>query len=225
VARSPNRVLQGTRRRAEIIEAAMTFFAHHGYRGASLAAIAEDVNITQPGLLHHFGSKRGLLLAVLEERDRRDRIDVDARHAEANVFEALKLLVAHNMDAREIVKLFTVLTAEAAVQEEHPAHVHFAERYAEITKRTVEQFEQEKARGDLAPNADSELISRLLLAMMDGLQIQWLLDPSVDMYRAFSAFVDLLAVALSGESADTTLRETPTPARARKTAGRTRRPA
>jgi AcrR family transcriptional regulator len=221
VARSPNRVLQGDRRRAEIIEAAMTFFAHHGYRGASLAAIAQDVNITQPGLLHHFGSKRGLLLAVLEERDRRDRIDVDARHAEANVFEALKSLVAHNMDAREIVKLFTVLTAEAAVQEEHPAHVHFAERYAGITERTVEQLEQEKARGDLAPDTDSELVSRLLLAVMDGLQIQWLLDPSVDMFRAFSAFVDMLTVALSGESADNTLREIP--ARAGKTAGRTRR--
>jgi len=199
----------------------MTFFAQQGYRGASLAAIAQDVNITQPGLLHHFGSKRELLLAVLEERDRRDRIDVDARHAEANVFEALESLVAHNADAREIVKLFTVLTAEAAVQEEHPAHVHFAERYAGITERIVEQLEQEKARGDLAPDTDSELVSRLLLAVMDGLQIQWLLDPSVDMVGAFSAFVGVIAVALSGESADTTLREAP--AGAGKTAGRTHR--
>jgi AcrR family transcriptional regulator len=185
----------------------MTFFARHGYRGASLAAIAQDANITQPGLLHHFGSKRALLLAVLEERDRRDRLGVDARVAEADAFDALQLLVAHNANAREIVKLFTVLTAEAAVQEEHPAHTHFAERYAGITERTVDQLEEEKARGHLASDTDSELVCRLLLAVMDGLQIQWLLDPSVDMVGAFAAFVSIITVGLSGESAPTPLRE------------------
>ena len=38
----------------EILWPASDMFAEHGYRGASLALIAERVDMSTPGLLHHF---------------------------------------------------------------------------------------------------------------------------------------------------------------------------
>ena len=59
-------------RRAEIVRAALEVIAERGYRGASLAAVAERVGLTQQGLLHYFPTKDALLVAVLEERDQWD---------------------------------------------------------------------------------------------------------------------------------------------------------
>ena len=53
-------------RRAEIVRAALEVIAERGYRGASLAAVAERVGLTQQGLLHHFPTKEALLVAVMD---------------------------------------------------------------------------------------------------------------------------------------------------------------
>ena len=60
---------KGRERRAAILAAADEAFAKHGFRGASLATIADSVGLTQPGLLHHFPSKEHLLLEVLRYRE------------------------------------------------------------------------------------------------------------------------------------------------------------
>ena len=49
-------------------------------------------------------------------------------------------------------------------------------------------LEMGKASGEIAADVDCDIVARLLLAMMDGLQIQWLLDPDFDMARAFGTF-------------------------------------
>ncbi|MFF3148912.1 TetR/AcrR family transcriptional regulator, partial [Streptomyces sp. NPDC057927] len=44
-------------RRAEIVRAALEVIAERGYRGASMASVAERVGLTQQGLLHYFPTK------------------------------------------------------------------------------------------------------------------------------------------------------------------------
>jgi AcrR family transcriptional regulator len=50
-------------RRAEILDAALTEFAQHGYEGTSTDAIARRVGISQPYLFRLFGTKKELYLA------------------------------------------------------------------------------------------------------------------------------------------------------------------
>ena len=59
-------------RREEILQAASDLFGVRGFRGTSLASIAEAVDLTEPGLLHYFPSKVNLLQSVLEYRDHQD---------------------------------------------------------------------------------------------------------------------------------------------------------
>ncbi|MCI0511213.1 TetR family transcriptional regulator [Chromohalobacter marismortui] len=58
----------GTRARNEnvILEAAEHVFACHGYRGASVQAIAEAAGLPKSNVLYYVGSKRKLYVALLE---------------------------------------------------------------------------------------------------------------------------------------------------------------
>ncbi|MCV7196014.1 TetR/AcrR family transcriptional regulator [Mycobacterium angelicum] len=59
---------QASRRREQLVDAALTVFAAKGVDGASIKDIASAASVT-PGLLYHyFSSKEALVVAVLEER-------------------------------------------------------------------------------------------------------------------------------------------------------------
>ncbi|MFJ9897480.1 TetR/AcrR family transcriptional regulator [Streptomyces sp. NPDC091280] len=173
-------------RRAEIVRAALEVIAERGYRGASLAAVAERVGLTQQGLLHHFPTKDALLVAVLEERDRWDAIP-DSRWP----IDLLASLVEYNAMRPAIIQTFSALLGES-VTEGHPARDYFTARYARVRAGMADVLRAEY--GDTLPNGlTPERTAPLLVAVMDGLQYQWLLDPeSVDMPAAFRDFVTLL---------------------------------
>ena len=53
-----------------IVKAARDLFAERGYRATSMDAIAEAAQISRSSVFWHFGSKQGLLKAVLGEVSR-----------------------------------------------------------------------------------------------------------------------------------------------------------
>lgn len=59
----------GRATRLAIVEQAATSFAQKGFYGASLRGIARELGVDHTLLLHHFGNKHGLLLAVIEWYD------------------------------------------------------------------------------------------------------------------------------------------------------------
>jgi AcrR family transcriptional regulator len=54
--------------RARLLAAAREVFAQRGYNGASLDLVSEHAGCTKGALYHHFGSKEGLLLALMDEQ-------------------------------------------------------------------------------------------------------------------------------------------------------------
>lgn len=172
-------------RRAEILAAATEAIATKGFRGTSLADIALTVGVSQPGLLHHFPSKEQLLLAVLEQRDQEDTALVDAIWAEPDkgFVESLLAVCAHNVERPEIVRLYAIMTAES-IDPSHPAHEFFRGRYDRVRRRLTEHVRKDQVGGRLAPDLDPDEVAVDVLALMDGMQVQWLLDPSLDMCAA-----------------------------------------
>ncbi len=53
-------------RKEQIIRAATSLIAEQGLSGASMGRIAEIVGISEPAIYRHFGSRREILLAVLD---------------------------------------------------------------------------------------------------------------------------------------------------------------
>ncbi len=175
-AQAPRGYAKGRARRREILDQAMALFGEAGYRGASLREIATRCGLSHPGLLHHFPTKEALLLAVLEHRDEVDAELLSGRAGLA-MLRGLVGLAALNATRPGIVELFTVLSAEATAAG-HPAHAYFARRY-QATVGTIERaYEQARADGVLQPGIEAAAAARQFVALMDGLQIQWLLSHS-----------------------------------------------
>jgi AcrR family transcriptional regulator len=181
---------KGRERRDAILAAANEVFAKRGFRGASLATIAKHVGLSEPGLLHHFASKEELLLELLELRDQHDDERIEqARAAHTNMHDVLLELCRQNAGRPGIVRLFTILAAES-VDEDHPAHAWFFDRYTERRRHVASAVAAEQREGRIDPAFDADTLASQVLAMFDGLQIQWLLDPqSVDMVAVFENFL------------------------------------
>lgn len=187
-ARAGRRTTRPEERRQDILEAALALFAERGYRGASLATIAEKVGLTQQGLLHYFPSKERLLAEVLRLRDERDMATLGSARP---TLDALARIVELNQERRGMVQSYTVLSADS-VTEGHPAREFFTERYERLRTELAAMVSEELGSGlraDLTP----ETAATLLIAVMDGLQLQWLLsDEQVDMAGAFRGMLGLL---------------------------------
>ncbi|MEU9204918.1 TetR/AcrR family transcriptional regulator [Streptomyces sp. NPDC048332] len=189
---------KGRAKRVEILDQAMAMFGEAGYRGASLRLIATRCGISHPGLLHHFPTKGSLLLAVLERRD-----EVDGEWfsvGEPRGVDCLRRLVdlaVLNAERRGIVELFSVLAAEAT-SAEHPAHAYFVERYRNLVRNTAISYAEARDAGALREGVDPGLAAQQLVALMDGLQTQWLLsDCATDMAGVMRAHLQAqLSVAL-----------------------------
>jgi AcrR family transcriptional regulator len=183
-ARGPYKA--GRARQEEILVAATQIFASDGYRGGSLRDIAKTLGVTPGAILHHFGSKEQLLVAVLADRDEHSR-DAVATFLEYNdTVGSLRAIVADNEARPGLMRLFATLAAEA-VSPEHPAHVFFAERYSRITTFIGEGLDREGFSS--SSGASNAQIASLVLATMDGLQLQWLMQPGFSMTAAFDVML------------------------------------
>ena len=194
-----------------ILRAATELFARGGYRDASLASVADAVGLTPPGLLHHFPSKPDLLVGLLKEREQRDKAvvaDALMKHP-GDVVSLLQALVAHNAAERNDTWLHTVLSSEAT-SPDHPAHDFFVARYTRVRTALARTIAKQASASGLAED-EIQALAAICMAVMDGLQVQWLLDPQANMVASFSVFGKLLENALRTESnvPETSVQERP----------------
>lgn len=186
------RAPKGEKRREELLDAALQVFSLEGYSGASVAQVAKIVGISVAGLLHHFPSKISLLMGVLERRDEVNRKIADEVRTDntlTGLLSSLRAINRSNATAPGVVRAFTILNAESLV-EGHPAWNWFQERYQIIHARMIDQFKGLVEAGEVRADVDLAGLTQEILAMMDGLQIQWLRFPQkVDLVERFDSYI------------------------------------
>jgi AcrR family transcriptional regulator len=187
-----NRQPRGDRRRQQILDAAVALFGAKGYRGTGVAALAERVGMTATGMLYYFGSKERLLQEVVAERDRRDVLDLDSL-----TLSSFRELGRHNAETASLTRLYVVLGAES-LDADDPLHDFFIDRYEMARKLVRSVIEREQDGGNFRADLDVEQIAREVIAVLMGLEIQWLTDPErVDLAEAMEAYFDRLIAELS----------------------------
>lgn len=177
---------KGDARRERIVEVATEIFGTQGFRAATMLQIAGACGISRTGLLHHFPTKESLLEAVLARRDTGSDADpADPRPVDPldgrTMLRRLVAVVEHNATQPRIVNLFSVLSAEAG-DPSHPAHAYFRRRYSRLRAELEHAADALRDAGQLAPGTDPHALAVEIIALMDGLQVQWVLAPEdVDM--------------------------------------------
>ncbi|MGR0318217.1 TetR/AcrR family transcriptional regulator [Agromyces sp. ZXT2-3] len=177
-------------RRAEIVRAALASFAEHGYERASIRDIAARANVTHAALLRHFASKDELLLAALAQRDADDeQLAMRLMQSKAPAERVLSSVFAEEFAHPDRQRNWLAITV-AATNPDHPAHEFF------IARR--ERMRSHFSSGRLGTADDGEELTAdekvtMMLAMIDGLRIQALLDPSRETLPLLETFMRLIA--------------------------------
>ncbi|NYE20633.1 TetR/AcrR family transcriptional regulator [Microbacterium immunditiarum] len=184
--REPKMRQETIQRREEILKAAMQTFGSRGYNKAPLTEIAEQVDMTHAGILHHFGTKDRLLLEVLSYRDQTDVAHLEGKHIPDGIDLFRHLIHTAFLNSRRagIVQAYAVLSAES-VTDDHPAKEFFEQRYETLRREVRHAFEVVCAEHGVTDRDAIDDASASILAVMDGLQVQWLLAPdAVDLASA-----------------------------------------
>ncbi|MFF5138607.1 TetR/AcrR family transcriptional regulator [Streptomyces sp. NPDC013157] len=183
-------------RRAQIVRAALASFAEHGFERASLRDIAARAGVTHAALLRHFSGKEELLLTALARREELDEEQADRILAAGTSGAAvLGQVLADEFADPDYLRHWLALSI-AATNPAHPAHEYFARRGERLRRRL---------RDDSAPAAQTRTNltgddkTVMVLAMMDGLRIQALLDPSQDPLRLMEPFIRMLITPAESE--------------------------
>ncbi|ABW12531.1 hypothetical protein Franean1_3120 [Parafrankia sp. EAN1pec] len=93
-------------------------------------------------------------------------------------------------DQPGLMRLF-VESAAAATDPSHPAHEFYARRYEELSSYIVSRLAGPVEAGRIRGDVPLEDVARLPLAVIDGLRMQWLLNPAVDMAKLAESFIRL----------------------------------
>ena len=188
---------KGVARREQILHEALLAYAESDSSGPSLRSIAERVGLSERGLLHYFASKDELYISILAERDASDvaLLDFDAP------VDEVALMRSESSQTPGLVRLFLEM-AVAAPDSTNAAHGFFTRRYARLRQDIARMFSRTlKSLGtDNLQDSDAEFAARVLVAASDGLQLQWLLDPSIDMKADLQRLARALEATPRGES-------------------------
>lgn len=183
-----SRQSRGDQRRQQILDAAVELFAERGFRGTGVAALAKRVGMTATGMLYYFGTKERLLHEVVAERDRSELSSVAADLT----LDDLRRIGADNEASAELTRLYVVLGAEN-LDAGDPLHDFFVDRYARGRRFVADVLAAEMARGRVRADVDVPAVAAEVLAVLMGLEIQWLMDPAaVDLAASVDAYIDRL---------------------------------
>jgi len=189
---------QSARSRTALIEAATTLFAERGFRETSVQAIGDRAGVSRGSIFWHFGSKEGLLWAVVKQ-------SFEAWEAEVLVpdvgtaigVEAIRrALSAHRRfltERGEALRLFYVLMFEALGP--HPELVReFAALHARLRELTVGWIREAIDAGEIRDDVDPASVVIFITGALGGLAYQWLLDPGgFDLGRVYEDLEKTLA--------------------------------
>jgi len=132
---------------------ALHVFWSKGYEGASLTDLTEAMGITRPSLYAAFGNKEALFRKALAEHM--------ARGAMENV--------AGVDEPHGCLRVMSSVACGPAAQSIHDEVVA---RSNKGKQALVERFERAKAEGDLPAHVDTEGLTRVLIAILQGISVQ-----------------------------------------------------
>lgn len=187
--------------RSRVLDAAMEVFAAKGFRGGSLEDIAKRAGVVRGAVLYHFGNKEGVLTALLARRDTDVRLMEESQlqspgSPTADLLAKIRMRSPRIRAALDAMKLAHLLEAEAA-DVGHPAREWIAQRAMRIRSHFASHFPSGVRAASTGTEIDPDSLAALTLAVITGLESQWLVDPDrIDFDRVLEVYEAIVLTAL-----------------------------
>lgn len=186
MTRRAPRTPQGEASRQRLVEAAIALFAERGYAATGIDAVCRRAGVARTALYWHFGSKEGLLAAVIERVGRAWIEEIrKSAYLAADPEERLERLVqAWQALVEEQPHLLRLLLL---VQLERGGSSRATRRALERVRREAETALVQGMEDSLgAPVPDADLIAHTMLSLLSGALLRRLIDPEVALDRLFA---------------------------------------
>jgi len=189
--------------RARLLDAAATLFAERGIDAVSVDAVADQAERTSGSVYAHFGSKQGLLLALLDEWAHSLVTVIAAEFELAATVEDRLRAVAVNVvtnpsdQTRRLLLLERELWLRAARDPEVAQAMRARSR--EAHERLSKGFAAWIADGVVAPVAAPDVLATVFRALVIGFETQHRIDPaSLDTDQVAAALAMVTGVSAAG---------------------------
>ncbi|MCP4164743.1 MAG: TetR family transcriptional regulator [Chloroflexi bacterium] len=171
---------EATQTRQMILDAALTIFSKQGYQAARLQEIAEAAGVTRGAIYHHFESKAGLYITLIEQASEQFDAVIAQAITEGGTFQ--------QVGTRVLVNAWTCLEEDphlAKVVELFNFKTGFTSELAEINQRREDESEtlvnyvagfmrQAIEDGELGADLDPVITARAFIAYQNGVMNLWL---------------------------------------------------
>lgn len=184
---------RGQRTRATILAAAVEVASRVGPARTTLAKVARAAGVSNGTVHYHFSSMTDLLIDALRTRDV-ELTEPLAPLIEVGGIEGLEtlpLVGAYAVEKPGSARLHALLMADA-IDPDHFAHRWFRRRQPIMHAMFQNAIEVGQARGEIRGEVDAARVGASILAFMDGITLQFALDPRVDVVLEYETFFGML---------------------------------
>jgi AcrR family transcriptional regulator len=177
---------RGVRTEEAILQATMRLLASRGIQGTSLDLLAEEVGVAKSSILWHFGSKEELLLRVAERVYEEVASGPVQRILALPTFEeraeaSWKFFSETLRQKPELRRVILYLIFES-VEGRPELRARLQQLY-----RGIREMYETGLRGVVPEAAQRQRLAIISVAALDGIFLQWLLDPDAIDLEALNA--------------------------------------
>jgi AcrR family transcriptional regulator len=159
-------------RRREILTGARTCFARHGYEGATVRRLEEEIGLSRGAIFHHFRDKDSLFLAVAED-DAATMVATVAQHGLVQVMRDLLADAPTGAADTGEPDVTGWLGSQLEVSRRLRTDPEFAKRWAArseaVAAATRERLQRQLEAGVLRDDVPIGILAQFLELAYDGL--------------------------------------------------------
>ncbi|HZE37904.1 MAG TPA: helix-turn-helix domain-containing protein [Stackebrandtia sp.] len=152
-------------RRREILAGARACFARHGYEGATVKRLEEEIGLSRGAIFHHFRDKESLFLAVAED-DAAAMAETIAAHG---LVQVMRDLAAQADQPETTGWLGSQLEVSRRLRTDAGFAREWEERKQAIASATRERLSRQRQAGILRDDLSIEVVAGFLELAYDGL--------------------------------------------------------
>ncbi|PZQ62442.1 MAG: TetR/AcrR family transcriptional regulator [Phenylobacterium zucineum] len=167
-----------------LLDATARVVAEEGVSAATFDAIGRSAGYSRGLATQKFGSKQGLIEALIADLHEQQDAHLAAHHLDERpgleaLLEYVDLYLTHLGEGQASRAYFMLLAGSVADASELRAA--FERSHDRVKLRLMGIIRRGQAAGDLRPGLDAEAAALMVGSLLLGVSVQWLVDPTVDL--------------------------------------------